>query len=45
MKQLFNKLKIKGNGGFGLDSLIGFLVLFGIAIVVVVILVILNKFI
>ena len=43
--KLFNIKKIKGNSGFGLDSLIGFLVLFGIAIIIVVILTILNKFI
>ena len=33
------------NKGWGLDSLIGFLVLFGVAILIVVIMLVVNKFI
>ncbi len=44
IKQLLSKIKPKNSNGFGLDNLIGFLVLFGIAIIVVVILVLINKF-
>ena len=39
------KNNMLNNKGWGLDSLIGFLVLFGIAILIVVILLVLNKFI
>ena len=42
--KLRNKNKLD-NKGWGLDSLIGFLVLFGVAILIVVILLFLNKFI
>ncbi len=40
--KLFDKKK-SNNRGFGLDTLIGFLVLFGVAIIAVVIMVFMNK--
>ena len=43
--KLFNFKKLKGSGGFGLDELIGFLVLFGVAIIIVVVMLFVNKFI
>ena len=42
--KLFSK-KLKGSGGFGLDSLIGFLVLFGVVLLIIVVMLFVNKFI
>ena len=43
--KLQKKNKLKNNNGFGLDELIGFLVLFGVAIIIVVVMLFVNKFI
>ena len=42
--KLFKRKKLKNNYGFGMDTMIGFLVLFAIAIIVVLIMSALNKF-
>ena len=43
--KLFNFKKLKGTSGFGLDSLIGFLVLFGVVLLIIVVMLFVNKFI
>ena len=39
------KQKKNNNFGFGLDSLIGFLVLFGVVLLIIVVMLFVNKFI